>query len=441
MDRLHHPRNRLLALLFEVVNACSWSAVLGAPLMLILKSLGASATVLGLAVSMLPITGALQLGGARLLPRYGYRGLMLRGWTARTCMAGLMAGIILISPQLGTSTSMWVFLLLLAVFTTLRGVASCAWLPWITQLIPEERRGRYLASVGALLQGTLILCGLSYAAIFAVLPGPQGFAIVLGWGCLTGFCASWILSRIPDAPTDAEGDLGGIGWRTVLAHRPFRFFLGCNLLFNTALAALGLLWVPVLRDIHHQNDSVIAFLPVIASATQLLLLPLLGRLVDHTGSRPFIVMSLLIWVLHAALWTGLAAGLLPLSWPVLIAIQGTAGIAGGILALANQRLLMWTVPAQGRSHYFAMSSVMAALGQGVSPIIWGLALDGLAARHIWTLNAHALLYLTAGLLLAIAAAACLRLNEPRALGTVEFLHELLVRTPRRALARWLNTSE
>ncbi|MEI6211895.1 MAG: MFS transporter [bacterium] len=441
MYSLHHPENRRLALAFEVVNTCSWSAVLGAPLMLVLKSLGASATVLGLAVAMLPLTGALQLGGARLLPHYGYRSLMLRGWMARTVMAGLMAGVILFSPYLGTTCAMWVFLLLLAGFTTLRGVASCAWLPWITQLVPEAQRGHYLAWVGALTQATLIVCGLSYAAIFAALPGPCGFAIVFGWGCLTGFAASWVMSRIPDAPIEAEGDLGCVPWQVMLSYRPFKLLLGCSLLFHIALAALGLLWVPVLRDLYHQKDSLIAMLPVIASSTQLLLLPLLGPLVDRTGSRPFMLVSLLVWVLHAGLWAGLAASLLPMSWPALIAIQVTAGIAGGALGLASQRLLMGTVPAQGRSHFFAMYSVTAALGQGVAPILWGLALDGLATWHLWTLNIHALIYLAAGLLLAAAALACLRLSEPRALGTVEFLRELFVHTPRRALARWLNTSE
>jgi MFS family permease len=441
MHSLHHPRHRRLALTFEVVNACSWSAILTAPLMLVLKSLGASATILGFALALLPLTGALQLVGARLLPRYGYRRLMLRGWTARTLLAGLMAILILLSPRLGTTTAMWGLLLLLMGFTTLRGIASCAWLPWITQLVPEERRGRYLAWVGALTQGTLIGCGLAYAAVFSALPGPRGFALVFGWGCLTGFAAAWVMSRIPDAPMEAEGNLGVVPWQTMLAYRPFRRLIRCSILYQTALAALGLLWVPVLRDIHHQSDSFIAFIPVIASATQFFLLPLLGPLVDRSGSRPLMVISLLVWVVHAALWGALAAGRLPLSWPVLIAIQGTAGLAGGALGLASQRLLMGTVPSQGRSHFFALYSVAAALGQGVAPIGWGVALDQLASRQLWALNAHAMLYLAAGLLLAGAALACLRLREPRALGTREFLAELLVHTPRRALARWLNTSE
>jgi MFS family permease len=435
MHNLHDPANRRWALAFEVVNACSWSAVLGAPLMLALKSLGASATVLGFAVSIVPLTGALQLPGARLLPRYGYRGLMLRGWTARTLLAGLMALVILFSPRMADSTAVWGILLLLTGFTLLRGVSSCAWMPWITQLVPEDKRGHYLSWSGALMQATLIVCSMSYAAVFSALPGATGFAIVFGWGCLTGFLASWIMSRIPDAPTEAEGNLGPVPWQSMLAYLPFKRLLGCSFLAQIATGALGLLWIPVLRDIHHQSDSFIAFLPVIASATQLVMLPLLGPLIDRTGSRPLMIVSLLIWTVHSALWAGLAARLLPLTWPVLMAIQVTAGLAGGALGLATQRLLMGTVPTQGRSHFFALFSVSAALSQGVAPMLWGLALDALALQHVWPLNPHATLYLATCVLLIAATLATLRLTEPRALDTLNFLHELFIQAPRRVLTR------
>jgi len=81
-----------------------------------------------------------------------------------------------------------------------------------------------------------------------------------------------------------------------------------------------------------------------------------------------------------------------------------------------------------------------ALGQGIAPVLWGLALDRYLGWHAWGLNAHAALYLASGLLLILALVYSLRLSEPRALTTVDFLRELLVRTPGRALARaasWL----
>jgi MFS family permease len=429
------PASLRWALTFEVVNACSWSAVIGAPLILLLKSQGASATVLGTALALMPLTQALQLVGARWLPRFGYRGLMVRGWTARTAMVGLMAVVALAMPLLAPQTVIWLILGLLAGFTILRGLTSCSWMPWITSLVPEDGRGRYLSWAAILIHATTIVCNLGYALIFDLLPGPTGFALIYAWACLTGLAAAWTMNRIPDVPVAHEGGIGDVPWRAMLGHAPFTRLLGFTILVYVALAALGVLWVPVLRDLHGQSDGFITLLPMWGSVAQLCLLPLLGLLVERSGSRPMIAVSLATWVVHAALWAGLAGGQLPLTWWSLVLIQGTAGAGWAAFQLASQRLLMGTVPGQGRSHFFALHSGALALGQGVAPVLWGLALDRTAGWHGWGLNAHAALYLVSALLLACSILLSLRLSEPRAMPTGEFLTELLVRSPRRALAR------
>ncbi len=429
------PASLRWALTFEVVNACSWSGVIGAPLILLLKSQGASATVLGAALALMPLTAALQLVGARWLPRFGYRGLMVRGWTARTVMVGLMAVVALAMPHLSPTTVIWLMLGLLAAFTVIRGLTSCAWMPWITSLVPEDGRGRYLSWAAMLIQATVIVCNLGFAVVLDLVPGPAGFAVIYTWACLTGLAAAWTMNRIQDVPVSAEGAIGDVPWRAMLAHAPFTRFLIFNVLVFVALAALGVLWVPVLRDLHGQSDGFIAMLPVWASVAQLVLLPLLGLLVERSGSRPMIAVALATWVIHAGLWAGLAAGQLPLNWWTLLLIQGTAGAGAAAFNLASQRLLMATVPGQGRSHFFALHSGALALGQGVAPVLWGLALDGSAGWHGWGLNAHAALYLASALLIALSILLSLRLSEPRAVSTAEFLSELLVRSPRRALAR------
>lgn len=432
---LHHPANRRWSLAFEVVNACSWSAMLGAPIILFLKGLGASATVLGVALALLPLSQALQVLGARLLPRFGYRGLMVRGWTMRTVLVGLIAAVGLAVPWIGPGAAIWASLALLAGFTVLRGVTSCAWLPWISQLVPEDSRGRYLAWASALIQTALIACNLAYAAWLGAFPGAAGCAAIFAWACVMGFAAAWTMSRIPDAPVAAEGGAGPVPWREMLRHPPFAALLRFNVLVFSATAALGVLWVPVLRDIHQQSDGVIATLPVWSAVAQLAALPVLGHLVDRTGSRPMLSCGLGMWFLHALLWAGLAAGHLPLTWWSLGLIQATAGFGASAFTLANQRLLMAVVPGQGRSHFFALHSVAFALGQGIAPVLWGASLDLTLGWSAFGLNAHAALYVASALLILVGVAMSTRLQEPRALSTADFLRELLVRTPGRALAR------
>jgi hypothetical protein len=42
-------------------------------------------------------------------------------------------------------TKLALILFLLFIFNLLRGISSCAWLPWISSLVPTSLRGKYLA--------------------------------------------------------------------------------------------------------------------------------------------------------------------------------------------------------------------------------------------------------------------------------------------------------
>lgn len=428
---LHDPVNRRRSLVFEVVNAASWSGVVGAPILLLLKDLGASGTVIGIALALMPLTQALQLVGARLLPRWGHRGMMVRGWTLRTVLVGLIALVALAVPWTGPGLAMWLVLVLLAGWTVLRGITSCAWMPWISQLVPEAVRGRYLAWATALIQLTLIVCNLAYAAWLGQVPGALGCAAIFAWACATGFAAAWAMSRIPDAPVEADPVGGPVPWRDMLAYRPFARLLRLTIVAHLGFAALAVLWIPVLRDLHGCSDGFIAQLPVWASCAQLAVLPLVGPLVDRVGSRPVLAAALAVMAVHTVLWGGLAAGLLPLNWITLGAIQATAGLGIAAFSVANARLLMGVVPGQGRSHFFALHSVALALGQGLGPLAWGVLLDLAPPGIAW----HGWLYAAASVIILASVAMAGRLEEPRALGTAEFLRDLLVATPRRALAR------
>ncbi|MEZ5327514.1 MAG: hypothetical protein R3F19_20885 [Verrucomicrobiales bacterium] len=58
---------------FAAFNALSFQMVLGSPMILYAKSLGASATVLGLIAGMLPLLVALQIPAAGYVDKAGYK--------------------------------------------------------------------------------------------------------------------------------------------------------------------------------------------------------------------------------------------------------------------------------------------------------------------------------------------------------------------------------
>jgi len=147
------------------------------------------------------------------------------------------------------------------------------------------------------------------------------------------------------------------------------------------------------------------------------------------------------FIVHFSLWGSLAARVLPFNWVTLGAIQLTSGVANSLYNLANTRLVMATVPPMGRSHFFALFTVVTSLVLGVLPVVWGILLDSLAGWGVhwraWEWNQYSLLYGALVILVGGALGMRTRLSEPRAMTTDAFLRELLVETPSRALSRLL----
>ena len=72
------------AYVFQVFNTISFSIVLGTPMILWFKALGASATVLGIVASLPPLLTVLQIPAAQFVEQVGYRAFVVRGWTIRS---------------------------------------------------------------------------------------------------------------------------------------------------------------------------------------------------------------------------------------------------------------------------------------------------------------------------------------------------------------------
>src|SRR5512140_2647830 len=78
------------AYLFSTFNALSYQIVLSSPMVLYAKSLGASATVLGIIAGMMPLLVIFQIPAASYIVRIGYKQFVLGGWSIRVMFIGGM---------------------------------------------------------------------------------------------------------------------------------------------------------------------------------------------------------------------------------------------------------------------------------------------------------------------------------------------------------------
>src|SRR5947209_10286944 len=174
------------AFLFAAFNSLSFQIVLSSPMVLYAKSLGASATVLGIIAGMMPLLVIFQIPAANYIARVGFKRFVYAGWGTRVLFIFAMALVPLTGGFLDAKNRLGLMLMLLFCFNLSRGISSCAWLPWITILVPETLRGRYLALDAALQNSGSFVTFLVAAACLSGSAHPWQFAILFAFSAVAG---------------------------------------------------------------------------------------------------------------------------------------------------------------------------------------------------------------------------------------------------------------
>lgn len=425
---------------FQTFNSISFTMVLGAPILLYFKRLDASATILGIVLALSPLMNTLQIPAARYVERVGYRRFVLMGWSSRCFVILFMAGVALLPGQIDAMTRMGLMLFLLFLYNTLRGIAVCGFMPWITQLVPEQVRGRFV-SLEQMSGQAAVVVTMIFVAFY--LEGDQStapFAVLFFLSFVAGMISLKFLQRVPDVPVpEASKSAEPVPWGRIIRYKPFQRLIVQNAILLTGYAAGGVLILPMCRDKFGMTDSDFLFMNVASGAVFVGACWFLGKLVDVAGSRPMLATTCGCHAVHFLGWALVAAGILPFGWLVILFQAFTWSLGFAMFAIANTRLAMAIVPAMGRSHFFAVYSVAHSLVGGVFPIVWGLLLDTSAAWEwitpVGDINRFSVLYVGAAGLMLFALGALQVVDEPKAITTEEFLRELLVESPARAITR------
>ncbi|MGA2221496.1 MAG: MFS transporter [Verrucomicrobiia bacterium] len=430
------------AFAFQVFNTMSFTIVLSTPMLLYFKRLDASATVLGIVVALPNLLNILQIPAAQFVEKMGYRAFVLRGWLVRALFILAMAVVPLLPAKIDATTRIALMLFLLFGYNASRGISLCGFLPWVTHWIPEPVRGRYV-SRDQMWSAVATLVTMILAAVYLTKPEARlSYAFLFLGSLVTALVSLLFLRRIPDVPVPPyAASREKVPYKQMLLHPPFLKILIYDAVLLTALAGSSVFWIPFLRDTFGASDAFILWMMVAWSVVMTVSLWGFGHLIDRVGSRPLLGLGTVSFIIHFSLWGALAARVLPFNWVTLGAIQLTSGIGNSLYNLANTRLVMATVPPMGRSHFFALFTVVTSLVLGVLPVFWGILLDSLAGWgttwSAWQWNQYSLLYCALMLIVIVALVLRKRLSEPRAMTTDAFLRELLVETPGRALSRLL----
>ena len=165
----------------------------------------------------------------------------------------------------------------------------------------------------------------------------------------------------------------------------------------------------------------------------------LGSRLDRLGSKPVLNFSFALWLVILLGWTLLAGQVLAARLPVLLGLHVLMGLFASLVQMSNTRLVMAIIPVMGRSHFFALYSVLGSLALGLAPIGWGLMIDAIGGwQAVWLglgWNRFTVFFTGVAAVLMVTLLLATRLEEPRAVSLEALLKEILIQSPQRILVR------
>lgn len=354
----------------SVREGMAWSLMWGfgecyvAPFALFLS---AGNTAMALLSTLPSILGALaQIAGASLTERLGRRRPIMVACTAFHSLCYLPLFVLpLLFPSLAVPLVVVIFTLMI----TVNNISAPAWNSLMGDIIPEETRGRYMASRVQYMNLAMLLAMIAAAA------GLSGFEAHgrtwIGYGCffllamVARGSSAVLLSRHYDPPYHARPDayFSFLDFIRRLPQSNFaRFTLTVALMNGSTMVAAPFFIVYMFRDLHWTYLQWMVS-TALFMATQILVYPWWGAICDRHGGRV---------VMRA---TSLMIPLIPLPWVfvtnywILLSLQVLSGLAWSGFTLASTNFIFDAVTPEKRarvtSYYSVVNGVFCVLGGSV----------------------------------------------------------------------------
>ena len=259
-EKQKFPPGLKYAFLFATFNALSFQIILGSPMVLYARSLGASATVLGIITGMMPLLVIFQIPAANYIGRVGYKRFVYAGWGTRVLFIFAIAVIPVLS-FLNNATKLSLILFLLFIFNLSRGISSAAWLPWISSLVPVQIRGKDLAADQAFIGVASCLAFVIAAGCLGQYPRAWQFALIFLISGINGAISLRFLKQIPDVPVPEAIRVSKqpVPWLEMAKFRPFTKLLLMNLGWSTAYGGVSAFTVAYLKARTHMSEATILY--------------------------------------------------------------------------------------------------------------------------------------------------------------------------------------
>ncbi len=365
-------------LFFVAVNVVSWQNIVGPAMVLFARKIDMPESLVGLLISFMPFAQLLLLVTMPLVTRFGPKRVMLWAWFSRN----LICCIVFTMPfalRAGDRRVAWMVLTVAILgFCVMRAVGSGGWLPWLHEIVPDDRRSVYFSTETAVTQVINIAIMFVQAWLLAGSnPSIARFLIIYAIGIAMGFMSLITMSRIHGGEPFAErpsfrDEVGA--YVSAFCNGPYLRFMLTATFCISSMSWFGSAAVMYMRDMLKLHDSMTMTVSAVASVGVLLTVAPWGRFTEHSGSGRAMFKSLTGHALSAVLML-----VLPLEGPWRAAGAGAAMTLAAVfcsafMVAANRSMLNQT-PEDKRIGYTAAWTVCTSMAYGITPLLAGILIE------------------------------------------------------------------
>jgi len=387
-----------------------------------LLALGASDVQIGI-MGALPFFAYLwMLHGSYLVQRIGDRKriTLTALWIARS-----MWPIVVVLPfiyLLGIAEHrVGVFLILYAIYNIFNAIAGLAYIDWLVDLVPEDRRGRFFArrnfALGVTGMATAMLGGFFLDLWNKYIPNREmeAFGIAFAIATIAGFLSNYYLRRIVHPPIH-QAELSGPFWKIVqrpLRDRNFRQLILLRVVLDTSLNMAGPFFVVYMIREMGLGFSFATVMTTIAGAASFVSMNAWGRLSDRYGNKPLLAISIV------------GKGIFPLLWlwtsPETFALYIIAhmfGVFDAGLNLTAGNIVFEVAPKGYTAIYFGVFFTAVGATSAIAPVLGGFLLQELQGIEFQlgsiSISHFKILFLISAVMRFTSLTVLKRVHEPEA---------------------------
>jgi len=331
------------------------------------------------------------------------------------------------------SNQTWVWCLVAATLLNhgLLHFGTPLWLSWMGDYLPKEGLSQFW-SVRHLWQqwtAAATLLGCSLVFLHSGLGIWASFGLLVGVATVLGIVDLLLFLKVEEPPAK-HGP--ACDWRAVLVapfqHERFRSFIEYACFWHfAAMVGAPFISMYLLQQVGMSLDRVL-LVWAISWIGGALWSKKFGRIADHYGHRPLLVLCTMLKAVNMA-----ALLLIPrdptLAFWILVPVLMMDALLNAGINIANQGYLLKFSPAENRTMFLAAGNAWAGLIGGITAVLTGLALSraqGWEGTFLGlTIGPFHVVFATSFLLRIGAVAMARRVREPEAHRTPAVLRELL----------------